>query len=72
MLGRDEYLALADYRSYVDCQDRVEQAWRDPDRWTRMSILNTARTGYFSSDRTVTDYCASIWHAPAVPVPKPA
>ena len=72
MLGRDEYLALADYRAYVDCQDRVEQAWRDPDHWTRMSILNTARTGYFSSDRTVTDYCASIWHAPAVPVPKPA
>jgi len=72
MLGRDEYLALADYRAYVDCQDRVEQAWRDPDHWTRMSILNTARTGYFSSDRTVTDYCASIWHAPAVPVLKPA
>jgi glycogen phosphorylase len=72
MLGRDEYLALADYRAYVDCQDRVEQAWRDPDHWTRMSILNTARTGYFSSDRTVTDYSASIWHAPAVPVPKPA
>jgi glycogen phosphorylase len=71
MLGRDEYLTLADYRSYVDCQDRVEQAWQDPDSWTRMSILNTARTGYFSSDRTVTDYCASIWKAPPVPVPKP-
>jgi starch phosphorylase len=72
MLGRDEYLTLADYRAYVDCQDQVEQVWQDPDRWTRMSIINTARTGFFSSDRTVSDYSASIWHAPAVPVPKPA
>jgi starch phosphorylase len=72
MLGRDEYLTLADYRAYVDCQDLVERAWSDPDGWARMSILNTARCGFFSSDRTVADYCASIWHAVAVPVPKAA
>jgi starch phosphorylase len=68
ILNRDEYLTLADYRSYVDCQDRVDEAWRDPDHWTRMSILNTARCGFFSSDRTVRDYLATIWHADPVPV----
>jgi starch phosphorylase len=70
MLGRDEYLILADYRAYVDCQDAVERAWSDPGAWTRMSVLNTARCGFFSSDRTVADYCASIWHAHPVRVPK--
>ena len=70
ILGRDEYLTLADYRAYVDCQDLVERAWSDPDAWTRMSVLNTARCGFFSSDRTVADYCASIWRAQPVPVPK--
>jgi glycogen phosphorylase len=69
ILGRDEYLALADYRSYVDCQDAVEEAWRDPERWTTMSILNTARCGYFSSDRTVGDYCRDIWRVGPVRVP---
>jgi starch phosphorylase len=63
LLGRDEYLTLADYRAYLDAQDRVEQAWHDQDSWTRMSILNTARSGFFSSDRTVTDYCSTIWKA---------
>jgi starch phosphorylase len=61
LLDRDEYLTLADYRSYVDCQESVEAAWRDPERWTRMSVLNTARTGFFSADRTVTDYIERIW-----------
>ena len=61
VLGRDEYLALADFRSYVDAQDRVDAAWRDPDAWARMSVLNTARCGFFSSDRTVTDYRSTIW-----------
>jgi starch phosphorylase len=70
LLGWDEYLALADYRSYVDCQDTVEKTWQDQDRWTRMSILNTARAGFFSSDRTVADYCGAIWHVKAVQVPK--
>jgi len=69
VLGRDEYLALADYRAYVDCQDAVERAWRDPERWTAMSIRNTAGCGYFSADRTVRDYCRDIWRATPVPVP---
>jgi starch phosphorylase len=70
ILNRDEYLVLADYRSYLDCHDRaVGPAWTDEDRWTRMSILNTARSGYFSSDRTVRDYCRDIWHTEPVPVP---
>ena len=70
ILNWDEYLVLADYRSYIDCHDRaVEPAWADEDRWTRMSILNTARSGYFSSDRTVRGYCRDIWHTEPVPVP---
>jgi glycogen phosphorylase len=70
ILDWDEYLVLADYRSYVDCHDRaVGPAWADEDRWTRMSILNTARSGYFSSDRTVRGYCRDIWHIEPVPVP---
>jgi glycogen phosphorylase len=70
MLEHDEYLALADYRSYVDCQDEVDRAWLDPDRWTRMSIANTARCGFFSADRTVRDYCARIWRVGPVEVPE--
>jgi starch phosphorylase len=69
VLGRDEYLVLADYRSYVDCQDAVADAWLDTDRWTRMSILNTARCGFFSSDRTVRDYAREIWHVDPIRVP---
>ena len=70
ILNWDEYLVLADYRSYIDCHDRaVGPAWADEDRWTQMSILNAARSGYFSSDRTVRDYCRGIWHLEPVPVP---
>ena len=69
LLHRDEYMVLADYRPYVDCHDlSAGPAWADQDRWTRMSILNTARSGFFSSDRTVRDYCRDIWHAEPVPV----
>ena len=70
LLGRDEYLTLADYRAYLQAQDEVETAWRDPARWTRMSVLNTARSGFFSSDRTVADYAARIWRVTPVPVPR--
>jgi starch phosphorylase len=62
LLTRDEYFLLADYQAYVDCQERVSEAYRRVDDWTRMSILNTARVGRFSSDRSIRDYCRDIWH----------
>jgi glycogen phosphorylase len=68
LLQWDEYMVLADYRSYVGCHDRVGPAWADQDRWTQMSVLNTARSGFFSSDRTVRDYDRHIWHAEPVPI----
>ncbi len=61
LLNGDDYMLLADYQSYIDCQDCVSQAYRSPDDWTRMSILNVARIGKFSSDRSIRDYCADIW-----------
>ncbi len=69
LLTWDEYMVLADYRPYIDCHDHaVGPAWADQDRWTRMSILNTARSGFFSSDRTVRGYCRDIWQVEPVPV----
>ena len=62
LLTRDEYMLLADYQAYVDCQQRVADAYRDQDTWTRMSILNSARVGGFSSDRSIREYCRDIWH----------
>ncbi len=61
LLTSDEYMLLADYQSYIDCQDRVSAAYKDQDTWTRMSILNVARIGKFSSDRSIREYCAEIW-----------
>jgi starch phosphorylase len=61
LLSQDRYFLLADYQSYVDCQKQVAQAYQDSDRWWRMSILNTARIGRFSSDRTVAEYSRWIW-----------
>ncbi len=68
LLGHDHYLLLADYRSYLDAQDRVNATYADPESWTRMSILNVARMGYFSSDRTISEYCREIWHVEPVPI----
>ena len=61
LLTRDEYMLMADYQSYIDCQDTVGDAYRDRDHWTRMSMLNVARIGKFSSDRAIRDYSADIW-----------
>ena len=58
---RDDYMLLADYASYVACQDRVDAAYRDQKNWTKMSILNVARIGKFSSDRSIREYAEKIW-----------
>jgi starch phosphorylase len=64
----DPYLVLADFSSYRDCQRQVAEAFTDRESWARMSILNSARSGSFSSDRTIREYCRDIWHAKPVPV----
>ena len=68
LLYQDPYLLLADYQSYIDCQDRVAEAYLDQKQWTRMSILNSARTGMFSSDRSIREYCTDIWKVEPVKV----
>jgi glycogen phosphorylase len=71
LLADDPWLLLADFRSYVDRQRDVERAYLDPARWTRMSILNTARMGRFSSDRSIADYCRDVWRVEPVPIELP-
>jgi len=68
LLQSDPYLALADFQAYADCQGDVDMAYRDTEHWSRMSILNTARSGSFSSDRTIREYCEDIWHVEPVPI----
>jgi glycogen phosphorylase len=68
LMYHDPYMLFADFQSYVECQAKVSEAYRDIEHWTRMSILNTARSGKFSSDRTIQEYCDGIWHTKSVPI----
>ena len=68
LLYHDPFMLFVDYQSYLDCQDKAEQVFRDPERWSRTSILNVARCGYFSSDRTIQQYCEDIWQVKPVRV----
>jgi starch phosphorylase len=68
LLYHDPYMALADFRSYADCQNFVSRAYADTEQWTRMSIINVARSGKFSSDRTIREYLRDIWEASPVPI----
>jgi starch phosphorylase len=68
LLRSDPYMVLADYQSYVECQGEVGRAYADVDRWTIMSILNVARSGKFSSDRTIREYAQHIWRVTPVPI----
>ena len=64
----DMYFILKDFRSYADAQRRVEEAYRDKDRWARIALLNTASCGKFSSDRTIEEYVRDIWKLEKVEV----
>ena len=66
--GVETFLVLADYQAYIDAQARVSALWSDQTAWMRQSILNTARSGKFSSDRTIREYAEQIWHAKPVSI----
>ncbi len=68
LLYNDQYLLLADFQSYLDCQQAASDAYADRERWTTMSILNSTRMGKFSSDRTIREYVTEIWKAKPVPI----
>lgn len=68
LLYHDQYMVLADYQAYVDCQAEVDRAYQDTAHWTKMSILNSARSGLFSSDRTIQEYSEDIWNVDSVPI----
>jgi starch phosphorylase len=68
LLHHDPFMLMADYQSYLDCQQQVSEAYRQTDQWTYMSILNAARMGHFSSDRSIQEYCNNIWKVAPCPV----
>ena len=80
LVERDPFFVLADFRAFVQASEEavwlpnalVARAWSDPAGWTRASILNTARSGYFSSDRAIHEYAAKVWHVGPAPIAVPA
>ena len=71
LLNHDNYLVLADFRSYIEQQKLVSDAFLNFEHWSSMSVINTANTGKFSSDRTIKQYCDEIWHIDPVPIEIP-
>jgi starch phosphorylase len=72
LLDRDEFMALADFRAYVERQHDVARLWDEPERWSRMAILNVARMGYFSSDRSIREYAERVWRVQPQPIHLPS
>ena len=68
LTGSDPFFVMADFDDYLDTQDIVSKAWNDKKQWNKMALLNTARSGYFSSDRAIREYCDSIWKVVPMPV----
>ncbi len=66
--GEDPFFVMADFADYLRAQDNVSHAWQDRSEWNRMSLLNTARSGFFSSDRSIREYCKAIWNVESLPV----
>ena len=68
LTGNDPFFLMADFKDYLRAQDEVSKAWQDRKEWNRMSLINTARSGFFSSDRSIREYCESIWKVKPLPV----
>lgn len=68
LLTQDRFMALADFRAYMDVQDDIETAFRNEHEWARKALLNTARSGFFSSDRSIRDYLDRVWMTDSLPV----
>jgi len=64
LLNHDPFCVCADFDDYIHAHERVRDAWRDRDKWNHMAVINTSRSGFFSSDRSITDYCTKIWGIP--------
>lgn len=62
LIYSDDYFVLADYDSYIQCQESVSKTWKNTNEWTKMAIINTSRMGYFSSDRSIEEYCNILWN----------
>ncbi|MCP9894729.1 glycogen/starch/alpha-glucan phosphorylase, partial [Vulcanococcus limneticus Candia 3F8] len=68
LTGRDPFFVLADFSDYLRAQDAVNRLWADREQWNRISLLNAARTGFFSSDRSISEYAERIWRAEPFPI----
>ena len=68
LTGHDPFFVMADFKDYLIKQDVVSECWNNKKSWNKMALLNTARSGYFSSDRSIREYCKSIWKVSPMPV----